>query len=97
MQALCQRSQSSASDILADKAGRRKRVCRGCCSCRTAPPQNPGLSAGNQQHSRCLEGTETPLGCHWGKEGEKDRDEHDGEEVILLDIIVQSVNMDEKS
>lgn len=65
------------TDILADKAGRRTRVCRGCCSCRTAPPQSPGLSAGTRRHSRCQEGTEKLLGCHWERQKDRRRERSD--------------------
>lgn len=84
------------SDILAGRAGRRRRrVCRGCCSCHTAPPHSPPPSHGNQQHSRCQEGTERPLGCHWATE-EKDGDEGDGEEIKPKAVAAQSANTDEK-
>lgn len=66
-------SESQCSDVLDDKAGRRKMVCQGCCSCHIAPLQSVWLSAESRWHSRCQEGTETPPGCHCGDK--KDRRE----------------------
>lgn len=39
---------NQCSDILGDKAGKRKRVCQGCCSCHTAPLQTGWQSTGPQ-------------------------------------------------
>lgn len=65
--------ESQCSDLLDDKAGRRKTVCQGCCSCHIAPLQSVWLSAESRWHSRCQEGTETAPGCRCGDK--KDRRE----------------------